>query len=322
MNYIVLDLEWNQSPQGKERENKLLPFEIIEIGAVKLDHQMNIISKFCQVVKPKVYKQLHYKIKEITHIDLDTLESGGSFNDVIKDFLEWCGDDYMMCTWGPMDITELQRNMKYYNVPLFKTPVFFYDIQKIFSRIYEDGKTFRSLEWAVDYLKIDKDIPFHRALSDAHYTSMVMKGLSHDALEKNFSIDCFQKPANYNDEIIVIYDTYMKHITREFSNKTEILEDKRIRTTRCPKCDKKLRKKIRWFSDGSKTYYSLSRCFEHGWIKGRIKLRKSDDDKVYGIKIVSLTDSEGADSIKQRQLDIRKKRREKRHNKDINNTNN
>ena len=30
MNYIVLDLEWNQSPNGKELENPHLPFEIID----------------------------------------------------------------------------------------------------------------------------------------------------------------------------------------------------------------------------------------------------------------------------------------------------
>ena len=41
-----------------------------------------------------------------------------------------------------------------------------------------------------------------------------------------------------------------------------------------------------------------------------------DDDKIYAIKILSLTDNEGADAIKQRQLDIRKKRRERRLNKD------
>ena len=39
MNYIVFDLEWNQCPGGKEKENKKLPFEIIQIGAVKLDDQ-------------------------------------------------------------------------------------------------------------------------------------------------------------------------------------------------------------------------------------------------------------------------------------------
>ena len=42
MNYIVFDLEWNQCPYGKEKENKKLPFEIIEIGAVKLDENRNI----------------------------------------------------------------------------------------------------------------------------------------------------------------------------------------------------------------------------------------------------------------------------------------
>ena len=40
MNYIVFDLEWNQSPNGKERENPRLPFEIIEIGAVKLNSRL------------------------------------------------------------------------------------------------------------------------------------------------------------------------------------------------------------------------------------------------------------------------------------------
>ena len=34
--YIVLDLEWNQSPLGKDGSMDRLPFEIIEIGAVKL----------------------------------------------------------------------------------------------------------------------------------------------------------------------------------------------------------------------------------------------------------------------------------------------
>ena len=37
MNYIVLDLEWNQSSRGKQYTVLGLPFEIIQIGAVKLD---------------------------------------------------------------------------------------------------------------------------------------------------------------------------------------------------------------------------------------------------------------------------------------------
>ena len=41
MNYIVFDLEWNQSPGGKRWSNSRLPFEIIEIGAVKVDEEIS-----------------------------------------------------------------------------------------------------------------------------------------------------------------------------------------------------------------------------------------------------------------------------------------
>lgn len=36
MNYVVLDLEWNQANGITEHEVPAIPFEIIEIGAVKL----------------------------------------------------------------------------------------------------------------------------------------------------------------------------------------------------------------------------------------------------------------------------------------------
>ena len=43
MKYIVFDLEWNQSPNGKRFSNQRLPFEIIEIGAVCLDEQLHTL---------------------------------------------------------------------------------------------------------------------------------------------------------------------------------------------------------------------------------------------------------------------------------------
>ena len=46
MNYIVLDLEWNQSNTGLEEDVDRLPFEIIEIGAIKLDDKCVMISEF------------------------------------------------------------------------------------------------------------------------------------------------------------------------------------------------------------------------------------------------------------------------------------
>ena len=52
MNYIVFDLEWNQCPDGKEKEIKDMPFEIIEIGAVKLDSQRRVIDTFAKNIVP------------------------------------------------------------------------------------------------------------------------------------------------------------------------------------------------------------------------------------------------------------------------------
>lgn len=45
-NYIIFDLEWNQSAAGKETSLDHLPFEIFEIGAVKLNEKMEQVSQF------------------------------------------------------------------------------------------------------------------------------------------------------------------------------------------------------------------------------------------------------------------------------------
>jgi DNA polymerase III epsilon subunit-like protein len=52
MNYIVFDLELNSKPFKSRHPN-----EIIEIGAVKLNRNLEITGTFQSFVKPKVYKK-------------------------------------------------------------------------------------------------------------------------------------------------------------------------------------------------------------------------------------------------------------------------
>ena len=120
MNYIVFDLEWNQSPEGKERSDRYLPFEIVEIGAVKLDQNRKPIGEFRRLVKPQVYEELHFKIQEVTGLEMELLlREGQPFEQVIREFLEWCGpEEYRFCSWGPMDLTELERNIAYYGMEI------------------------------------------------------------------------------------------------------------------------------------------------------------------------------------------------------------
>ena len=179
MNYIVLDLEWNQSPGGKEDSVAHLPFEIIEIGAVMLDNQFRPAGEFHKLIKPQVYKKMHFKISEVTHMDMKKLcQEGQPFGAVMEEFLDWCGDgDFRFCTWGSMDLTELQRNMIYHGMEIpFPRPLLYYDIQKLYCLQYGDGKNKVSLDQAVQLQGMAEDRPFHRALDDAFYTGKIRAG--------------------------------------------------------------------------------------------------------------------------------------------------
>ena len=46
MDYIVMDLEWNQNPYGKSHCHTDLTFEIIEIGAVRVSDDRKTIVRF------------------------------------------------------------------------------------------------------------------------------------------------------------------------------------------------------------------------------------------------------------------------------------
>ena len=74
MNYIVFDLEWNQNPSGKKTRNDRLPFEIIEIGAVKVNSKKEITDHFHRLIKPQVYKWIHDSIHEVIHVDYKDLK--------------------------------------------------------------------------------------------------------------------------------------------------------------------------------------------------------------------------------------------------------
>lgn len=298
MNYIVLDLEWNQCPTGKSDEIGSLPFEIIEIGAVKLDEQQHVLDTFREVVRPQVYTKLHFRTQEIVSLRQIDFESARSFPEVIGDFLGWCGEETMFCTWGPSDLMELQRNMAFYRLAIpFPYPFLYYDIQKLFSIAYEDRKTRRSLEFAVDYLGIPKEVSFHSALCDAHYTSRIMQHLEIGLIRANSSVDYFRTPDSRKQEIRLDYETYTKFLSKPFPSKVLAMKDRIVTATPCRECGKNVPKKMRWFAAGSRNYLCLAFCETHGWIKGKIRLRQRDDGLYYAVKTLKYVSEEDAEKI-------------------------
>ena len=141
-NYIVFDLEWNQSANGKERSVPHFPFEIIEIGAVKLNENFQMTGEFHRLVRPQVYTQMHHAISEVTHMNMKELRNSGElFPYAATEFLAWCGEDAVFCTWGNMDLLELQRNMDYYHMENpFSKPLLYYDVQKLYGLFCQQSK--------------------------------------------------------------------------------------------------------------------------------------------------------------------------------------
>lgn len=316
MNYIVMDLEWNQSNTGLEEEIEVLPFEIIEIGAIKLNDKGVMMSEFNQLIKPSVYREMHQITSKLIHLQMQELERGKPFEQVMTEFLSWCGEDsYLFCTWGNLDLLELQRNMKFYHMtPMSNGPIAFLDVQKLFSLAYEDGKSRRALEYAVDLKKVEKDIPFHRAFSDAYYTAKIFTMILEEKPEvlKNISYDIYHPPVDRASEIKVQFDTYMKYISREFDSKADAFADREVVSSKCYLCHRNLRKKLRWFTPNGRHYYCLAYCEKHGYLKGKIRIRKSENGKIYVVKTTKLISPQEAELLRERRL--RAKELRKRHN--------
>ena len=319
MDYIVLDLEWNQSASGKEDSVEHLPFEIIEIGAVKLDGDAGFDQKgeFRRLIRPQVYRQLHYKILEVTHMDVGELKSKGrTFKQVIREFLDWCGTDYCFCTWGSMDLTELQRNMDYFGVPIpFARPLLYYDVQKLYCLEYGDGKNKLSLDQAVKEQGIDQERPFHRALDDAFYTGRVLAAMDFSQVQPYISVDYYRLPETREEELSLRFPDYYKYVSRTFENREEAIKDKAVNDMVCPYCNRMLRKKVRWFPYGQRLCYGLAACPEHGLVRGKLRIKKAEYGGTYVVKTMKAATDEEAELILQKKEEGRRKRNIKNHTK-------
>lgn len=318
MNYIVFDLEWNQSPSGKGDSVDHLPFEIIEIGAVKLNDRFQELGQFQRLIQPQVYRKMHFKISEVTHMDMEQLrQEGESFPAVMEDFLEWCGvEELIFCTWGSMDLTELQRNMVYHGLELpFPVPFLYYDIQKLYCLQYGDGKNKISLDLAVQLQHMSEDRPFHRALDDAFYTGRILSALDMDTYGVYYSVDYYRLPSSKEEEFTLRFPEYSKHVSREFETREDIMRDKTITDMICVKCNRMLRKKIRWFPCGQRFYLCMGVCPEHGYMRGKIRIKRSEDENYFAVKTIKTAGEGDVQLLSQKKEDIRRRRGAKNQQK-------
>ena len=190
MNYIVFDLEWNQPQDGKPSEARSLPFEIIEIGAVKLDGEYRIVDQYDQMIRPQVYHEINWRIRKMLDLKRGELSAGRLFPRAASEFLEWCGEDPVWCTWGSQDLSELRRNMNFYRMrELGDEPIPYINVQRLYGLLIGNTAQSKALQTAVEELSLPIEVPFHRAYGDAWYTAKVLERLPDELKRDHLSWD-------------------------------------------------------------------------------------------------------------------------------------
>ena len=169
MNYIIYDLEFNQ-PLSKDNSISDLTFEIIQIGALKLNENLEVISTFNKLVNPTAYLEIHPYIENLTQISTDMVMSHAQFPHIYNEFIDFIGnDEFVMCVWGAGDIKELIKNINFHKLKTLDNLKRYIDVQKLMSKYIKTPKgTKIGLGSAVEFFNISLEKEFHDAFNDAY----------------------------------------------------------------------------------------------------------------------------------------------------------
>ena len=272
MHYITLDLEWNQAYHEKalavqKRLSRRLRGEVIQIGAVKLDKNMQPCGSYQVIVKPKYFKKIHKHVSVLTGITQEQMDLGVELPEAARKFQRWCGKNFAFLTWGPDDIPMLKENFRVHDLDtswLDST----YDLQLIFNRQTEDNSKQRSLEYAMEYFEIPQNLPAHDALNDAYFTALVAEKLNVDEGVKNYS-----RPRGNLLSESVIGDADAGE--DGFVAISELLEDREVSSPVCPICSSHLELIEKPLHSKGQRYTFLYKCKKDGNMFLSVKLHRN-----------------------------------------------
>ena len=280
MNYVVVDLEWNQAMSSKSSVFNKLPIhlrgEIIEIGAVKLDEQMRPAEEFTIDVKPVYFRRMHYKVKKITGFDKERLSRGYSFPEALARFRAWCGDDVTFLTWGCDDQGILEQNIIIHDLD-WDWIDGWVNLQLIYNLQTGGDKNQKSLASAMEHFEIEQTRIAHDALGDAYNTALVSTHLDMKEglrLYPEAGKILAARMPNYKPAEESSGPEALFHESSEgFESKAAAFADERLANLTCPVCGNPLIGS-RWVNQGDQRYMNLFSCPEHGAFLARVRFRK------------------------------------------------
>ena len=276
MHYIILDLEWNQpiswSSQVYRRVGDRLIFEMIQIGAVKLNPDLSISDTVSIPISPTQYLKIHPRIRRMTGLGEEELAGAPAFREALEQFISWCGEDYVLLTWGCDDVSVLYQNISFFECGDLTLPPLC-DIQKLFAQVHQ-MKDRPSLQKAMELMNIpaDESLSFHNARNDAWYTALVFQTLPDPAA----ALTCVTRPKN------LIHKTPQsrKAPSELYPSVRAALQSDAALKPGCPRCGRILTLDGEYVPQTPDKYVSIGRCKSHGRLLLRLRLSPVEDGQV------------------------------------------
>ena len=301
MDYIVLDMEWNQPWPGSPSAKKVLPVqirgEIIQIGAVRVTEDQQVADEFQVLIKPKVYRHLNRRVSKLTGIKESQLkELGVPYPEAMEQFRAWCGEDIVFITWGFDDITILRENLRLYGLDESWTDRW-YNAQMIFNAQTDGSNAQKALKTALEIFEITPSRPAHDALGDAYHTALICARLDlKKGMEEYGQALKSHENGFHGAELPGCIDRKVFH---DFDSKPAALAAMAGKDNKCPICEKQMLGS-RWFAQPGRRYMDLATCPEHGKFLIRVRLSDQPDGTVRVSRLTYEATSEAAEAYARR----------------------
>ena len=301
MDYIVLDMEWNQPWPGSPSAKKVLPVqirgEIIQIGAVRVTEDQQVADEFQVLIRPKFYRRLNRRVSKLTGIKESRLkEEGIAYPEAMEQFRAWCGEDVTFLTWGFDDITILRENLRLYGLDENWTERW-YNAQMIFNAQTDGSNAQKALKTALEIFGIEPSRPAHDALGDAYHTALICARLDLTKGIQEYEVALKSHENGFHGAELpgcidrkVFYDYADKHAALAAMTGAE---------NQCPVCGRQMLGS-RWFAQPGHRYMDLATCAEHGKFLIRVRLSDQPDGTVRVSRLTYEATSEAAETYARR----------------------
>ena len=169
MNHIVLDIEATCWKSWESRDE----MEIIEIGAVKLSADFEVMGEFERFVQPVIHPKLSKFCTKLTSITQNEVADAERFPAVFSAFRAWIGaEPYQWYSWGEYDRKQFIKDLAYHKMQWGEVESHHTNLKALFAEQRTLEKPVGMMK-ALRLMEIEFDGRHHRGIDDARHITKI-----------------------------------------------------------------------------------------------------------------------------------------------------